>query len=535
MTLSPPPRPSGSPLSSVSFPMNVSTLPTQGLYNHSNATGVSVSHTFTWEMGLIVLITGPLSVVTIIGNLLVIISFRINSHLRTVSNYFLLSLAVADLVLGTVSMNLYTTYILLGRWALGNLACDVWLTVDYVASNASVMNLLAICCDRYLSITRPLTYRAKRTPKRAAIMIALAWGVSLMIWAPPILFWEDIVGERKVPEGECLVQFFYVPVMTFVTAIAAFYLPVTIMAVLYWRVYRETERRSQQLAGLTGTVTTALAITSQASGQQFSQSSSSNASSSGEPQSPSPTRAQPDGPSKGTEVAGCWLTVLHCLKGERGAAREGGPGSPSAGQNQSSGYTHASSSSLDSMGGPGKDEDFSRSVQMPLVPMGDGGDRGGEEAEEGRLAADRPPPPPPVARRIGALSSPGVRPHSIALLAAATTCGASRTLRRLRGGGAGPSSLIRERKAARTLSAILLAFIVTWTPYNIMVLVSTFCGGGCVPEQLWQLGYWLCYVNSTVNPVCYALCNQHFRVTFKELLLCRWRGDRRRRRRRGMG
>ncbi|KAG5263989.1 hypothetical protein AALO_G00270910 [Alosa alosa] len=504
MSLSTQPRPSGSPLSSVSFPMDVATLPMQGLYNHSNATGVSVPHAFTWETVLIVLITGPLSAVTIIGNLLVIISFRINSHLRTVSNYFLLSLAVADLILGTVSMNLYTTYIILGRWSLGNLACDVWLAVDYVASNASVMNLLAICCDRYLSVTRPLTYRAKRTPKRAAIMIALAWGVSLMIWAPPILFWEDIVGERKVPEGDCSVQFFYVPVITFVTAIAAFYLPVTIMAVLYWRVYRETERRSQQLAGLTGAVTTALAITSQASGQQFSQSSSSNASISGEPQSPSPTKAEPDGPSQGNDVAGCWLTVLHCLKG----------------QSQSSSYTHASSSSLDSMGGHGNSEDFNRSVQMPLVPLGDG-DRDAAETED-HSVAERPP----VARRGGTLSP--ARPHSIALLAAATTCGASRTLRRLRGG---PSSLIRERKAARTLSAILLAFIVTWTPYNIMVLVSTFCGGSCIPEQLWQLGYWLCYVNSTVNPVCYALCNQHFRVTFKELLLCRWNGDRRRRKR----
>ncbi|KAL2077555.1 hypothetical protein ACEWY4_027059 [Coilia grayii] len=505
-------HPPTSSLSSVSLSMDISTPPPQYLHNHSNLTGGPAPRGFTWETVLIVLITGPLSAVTIVGNLLVIISFRINSHLRTVSNYFLLSLAVADLILGTVSMNLYTTYILIGQWTLGNLACDVWLAVDYVASNASVMNLLAICCDRYLSVTRPLTYRAKRTPKRAAIMIGLAWGVSLVIWAPPILFWEDIVGERKVPEGECSVQFFYVPVITFVTAIAAFYLPVTIMAVLYWRVYRETKRRSQQLAGLTGTVTTALAVTSQATGQHFSQCSSSEGSSSGEPQAECPTQAELDG-SRGGRVTGCWSTFLHCLKRKRGAQERDTRSSTSRTQ---SSYIHARSNSVNSVNENRNDEDYTRSVHMPLVHLGDKD----VDGREGHATSDHPP----AIRVLGNHSSAPSRPYSISLLAA-TTCSASKTLRKMCS-----SSLIRERKAARTLSAILLAFIVTWTPYNIMVLVSTFCDS-CVPEQLWQLGYWLCYVNSTVNPVCYALCNQHFRVTFKELLLCRWRANRRRRKR----
>lgn len=230
--------------------MNVTTA-TFTLSCSSNVTAAPLgSYTITWRMAMVTLITVPLSAITIIGNILVIVAFRVNRLLRTVSNYFLLSLAVADLILGTISMNLYTTYILIGRWTLGNLACDVWLAVDYVASNASVMNLLAISFDRYLSVTRPLTYRVTRTTRRAVLMIALAWGISFLLWAPAILFWQYIVGERTVPEDQCSVQFLSQPVITFGTATAAFYLPVSVMVGLYWRVYRETEKRSRQLAGL---------------------------------------------------------------------------------------------------------------------------------------------------------------------------------------------------------------------------------------------------------------------------------------------
>lgn len=105
---------------------------------------------------------------------------------------------------------------------------------------------------RYFSVTRPLTYRAKRTTKRAMTMIALAWSISFILWAPAILFWQYIVGERTVQPNECYIQFLSEPIITFCTAIAAFYLPVTIMAILFWKIYQETEKRAKDVQGLKG-------------------------------------------------------------------------------------------------------------------------------------------------------------------------------------------------------------------------------------------------------------------------------------------
>lgn len=81
----------------------------------------------------------------------------------------------------------------------------------------------------------------------------------------------------------------------------------------------------------------------------------------------------------------------------------------------------------------------------------------------------------------------------------------------------------QETKAAKTLSAILLSFIITWTPYNILVLLKplTACQS-CIPQELWDFFYALCYINSTINPVCYALCNASFRRTYVRILTCKW-------------
>jgi len=86
---------------------------------------------------------------------------------------FIVSLAIADLIVGLVVMPMSTVYIFTVDWKFGVGLCQLWIAVDYTASTASILNLFVLSLDRYWSVTAPLKYLRKRTTKRAIIMISL--------------------------------------------------------------------------------------------------------------------------------------------------------------------------------------------------------------------------------------------------------------------------------------------------------------------------------------------------------------------------
>ena len=72
----------------------------------------------------------------------------------------------------------------------------------------------------------------------------------------------------------------------------------------------------------------------------------------------------------------------------------------------------------------------------------------------------------------------------------------------------------RARKALRTITFILGAFVLCWTPWHVLTLLEY------SDNLLYDISYWLCYLNSPINPFCYAFVNLQFRKTFIRIFKC---------------
>jgi len=105
----------------------------------------------------------PLTLLTVLGNGLVVAAVVRCRALRSAAGLLIASLAVADLSVGALVLPFSAANQVLGRWVFGVVWCHVWLAIDVWMCTASIYNLVAIAVDRYLAITKPLSYRCARS------------------------------------------------------------------------------------------------------------------------------------------------------------------------------------------------------------------------------------------------------------------------------------------------------------------------------------------------------------------------------------
>ncbi|KAG7165295.1 dopamine receptor 2-like [Homarus americanus] len=183
------------------------------------------------------------AVSTIFGNGLVIVAVTRERYLHTVTNYFIMSLAVADCLVGAFVMPFSALYDSFDYWPFGPDFCDVWRSFDVLASTASILNLCVISLDRYWAITDPFSYPSRMSPRRACLLIALVWVCSALISFPAIAWWRVVSNPH--PAGVCP----FTEDLSYLvfSSIISFYGPLFVMVFTYFRIYRAATEQTRSL------------------------------------------------------------------------------------------------------------------------------------------------------------------------------------------------------------------------------------------------------------------------------------------------
>ncbi|XP_048452952.1 trace amine-associated receptor 1-like [Rhincodon typus] len=210
--------------------------------------------------------------VTVVGNLLVIISISHFKKLHTPTNYLILSLAVADFLLGCMVMPYSLMRSIENCWYLGEMFCKLQASFDFMLCAASIFHLCFISIDRYYAVCDPLKYKTRITLQIVLIMIFISWILSAFVGFGMICLELNLIEIRDFYYhniycyGGCILLMG--KICSVIYSLISFYLPGFIMLCIYTKIYfvaTKQARAINDIARQTQTIKDSKNINSQTS------------------------------------------------------------------------------------------------------------------------------------------------------------------------------------------------------------------------------------------------------------------------------
>ncbi|KAM4682208.1 D(3) dopamine receptor [Amazona ochrocephala] len=178
----------------------------------------------------------------IFGNVLVCLAVLRERALQTTTNYLVVSLAVADLLVAILVMP-WVVYLEVtgGVWTFSRIYCDIFVTMDVMMCTASILNLCAISIDRYTAVVKPVQYQnttGQSSCRRVSLMIVIVWMLAFAV-SCPLLFGFNTTGDPTV----CSISN---PSFIIYSSLVSFYLPFLVTLLLYVRIYLVLRQRQKK-------------------------------------------------------------------------------------------------------------------------------------------------------------------------------------------------------------------------------------------------------------------------------------------------
>ncbi|XP_062420857.1 trace amine-associated receptor 13c-like [Pungitius pungitius] len=205
---------------------------------------------------LIYILLSSICLLTVTLNLLVIISISHFKQLHTPTNLLLLSLAVSDFLVGLFMI--FKIMIIDGCWFLGDLMCSLWLILSSIIVWSSIGTMVLISVDRYVAICYPLHYFTKIKPKRVQVCVCLCWMFAALFNSLLVKDNLEQPGRYNSCIGECVYYMNYIA--NLVDLIVTFLFPITVIIILYIRIFGVAVYQARAMRSHIAVVTTKVTV-----------------------------------------------------------------------------------------------------------------------------------------------------------------------------------------------------------------------------------------------------------------------------------
>ncbi|XP_013191520.1 dopamine D2-like receptor [Amyelois transitella] len=482
-----------------------------------NGTCVSDVHYNFWALSLLVF---PL--LTLFGNVLVIMSVAKERSLQTATNYFIVSLAVADLLVAVVVMPFGVYYLFNGVWGLPAVVCDCYIAMDVTCSTSSIFNLVAISVDRYIAVTQPIKYAKHKSNGRVWLMIGVAWLVSGAIGSPIVL------GLNNTPDrspNQCLFNNINYVIYS---SLGSFYIPCIIMMFLYYNIFKAIRQRAkkQRIAKKTASAISS-AVSSGTAAVVIENVAQTRVDGNLQEDKPTNTASgsneDEDDDNFGRTEMGAYAEELVNSRSARFML---------AAVVEETGLIMANLASPIPMMDPNTNNDSGYAPSnldgdKEHTPPASPTKEKREEEKNGDKTEGKGdvPKKPELKKKLSRLSSSSMISTPRRRFRSAASAARFTIFRANRAGKLRAKSFAKkEKKATQTLAIVLGVFLFCWAPFFTCSVLDALCAMFDLPYSpgvtVFILTTWLGYINSFLNPVIYTIFNPEFRKAFRKILHC---------------
>lgn len=188
-----------------------------------------------WLQVLIIVTYATVSILGVGGNAVVCYIVLGHARMRTVTNYFIVNLAMADILMAVMCVNLTLYATLYMRWPFGVVMCKITYFVQSLSVSVSIFTLIAISLDRYVAIMYPL--RPRMTAKQT-ILIAICIWIFAGAYAMPMLIYARVATDESA--SFCTdSDWRFTKHYSWVGLILQYILPLSVLAIVYIRLARK--------------------------------------------------------------------------------------------------------------------------------------------------------------------------------------------------------------------------------------------------------------------------------------------------------